>query len=169
MSGYAVFSWVGASVHCRKCGELATLDTPFEFYRAREGLPESETRPAHRWNGWLVVEKHPLIAKWVAPEDGQSYDRPLGVVLCSSCYAKYAYEVSWPADAYFQWDIRGHILWAYNREHARVLLEFIGSKERDEMRYPRYRDSLRKLPSELISAKVRDDVIKAIKRTLATE
>jgi hypothetical protein len=116
-----------------------------------------------------VVEKHPLIAKWVAPDDGRSYEKPLGVALCSSCYAKYAYEVSWPADAYYQWNIRGHTLWAFNHDHARVLLEFIASKERDEMRFPRYRHSLRKLPTEFIIAKVRDDVVRAISRTLEAD
>jgi hypothetical protein len=168
MSGYRVFDLVGAVVRCRTCGGPALLDTPFEFYSARKGLPEGETRPAHRWNGWLVVEKHPSIVRWMAPEAGHSYTRLLGVASCSRCHAHYAYDVSWPDDAHYRWDIRGHILWAFNREHARVLQEFIGSKDRDPSRYPGYKKSLTKLPTEFITAKVRDDIVKAISRTLET-
>lgn len=166
MSSYRVFDLSGAIVRCRACAGPAALDAPFEFYSAHKGLPEGETRPAHRWNGWLVVEKHPSIARWEAPEAGRDYSRLLGVALCSRCHAQYAYDVSWPDDAYYRWDIRGHILWAFNREHARVLLEFIGSKERDPARFPGYEKSLTKLPSEFITAKVRDDIVKAISRTL---
>jgi hypothetical protein len=169
MTGYRVFDLTGAFVRCRVCGGPAVLDAPFEFYSARDGLPEAEMRPAHRWDGWLVIEKHPSIARWVAPDAGQSYSRFLGVALCSKCHAQYAYEVSWPADAYYQWEIRGHILWAYNREHTRVLLDFIESKERDPGRFPGYAKSLTKLPTEFITAKVREDIVKAISSTLDDE
>src|SRR5437868_2978132 len=138
MSGYRVFNLSGAFVRCRVCGGSAVLDAPFEFYGAGEGLPEGERRTAHRWDGWLVIERHPSIARWVAPDAGQNYARYLGVAQCRQCHAQYAYEVSWPADAYYQWEIRGHSLWAYNRKHARVLLEFIGSKERDPSRFSGY-------------------------------
>jgi hypothetical protein len=145
------------------------LDAPFEFYSVRGGLPGGETRPAHKWNGWLIIEKHPSIARWVAPGPGQNYARYLGVTQCRECHAQYAYEVSWPDDAYFQWEIRGHTLWACNREHAQVLLEFISSKVREPHHFPGYEKSLTKLPTEFIGSKVRDDVIKAITRTLENE
>jgi hypothetical protein len=166
MTGYRVFDLTGAIVRCRVCGGRAVLDAPFEFFSARDGLPEGEDRPAHHWNGWLVIEKHPSTARWIEPAPGQDYSQFLGVARCAMCHAQYAYEVLWPADAYYQWNIRGHTLWAYNRDHARALLEFITSKERDETRFPLYSRSLRKLPTEFITAKVRDDIVKAISRTL---
>jgi hypothetical protein len=114
MPGYRVFDLTGAFVRCRVCGGPALLDAPFEFYGARDSLSDGETRPAHRWDGWQVIEKHPSIVRWVAPGAAQNYSQFLGVALCSKCHTQYAYEVSWPADAFYQWDIRGHILWAYN-------------------------------------------------------
>ena len=89
-----------------------------------------------------------------------------GVVNCRQCYHLDVHDISWPDEAYFRWDIRGHTLWACNREHAQVLLAFLGSKERDPSRFPGYVKSLRKVPKEFISAKVRDDIVKAITRTL---
>jgi hypothetical protein len=88
------------------------------------------------------------------------------VTKCSNCHEIAVREVAWPEDAYFQWDIRGHTLWAWNREHAQVLLDFLGSKERDENKYGRYERNLRKLPSALISSKVRSLVVRRITETL---
>src|SRR5689334_19567299 len=106
MSGYREFDLAGAFVRCRVCGGPALLDAPFEFYSARVGLSASldETHQAQKWDAWLVIEKHPSIARWVAPEVGQNYTRYLGVALCEKCHAQYAYQVSWPDDAYYRWD-----------------------------------------------------------------
>jgi hypothetical protein len=79
------------------------------------------------------------------------------------------HDLRWPDDAYYSWDTRGHILWARHRAHAEALLGFIASKERDERRYPGYERALSRLPGEFIVAKVRDDVVRAITRTLEEE
>jgi hypothetical protein len=144
------------------------LDDPFDFYSAKS-IPPDLMANAHSWGEKLVVEKYPSVMKWVKPARGQGYTHRRGVVRCIDCHHLGAHDISWPDDAYYKWDIRGHNLWACNREHAQVLLEFLGSKDRDETRLPAYEKSLRKLPTEFITAKVRDDIVKAITRTLENE
>ncbi len=158
-------------VRCRKCGGHAMVGDPFSFYGVKQAkdLPPEVLERAHSWSGRLVVENYPSVVSWIAPKKRQGYTHGLGVVRCMACYHQEARDISWPADAYYKWEIRGNTLWAYNLEHARVLLAFIASNERDENRFPGYEKSLRKLPTEFITAKVRDDVVKAISRTLGAE
>ncbi len=156
-------------VRCPVCGGKALLDDPFEFYSVTAGLSEELSQRAQQWGGWLVVERYPSVIKWVEPGKGVGYEHRRGVIKCLACHNVKAENVSWPDDAYYRWDIRGNTLWACNREHAEVLLAFLGSKERDESHFPGYEKSLRKLPTEFISAKVREDIVKAISRTLEAE
>lgn len=107
-----------------------------------------------------------------------------GWLVCYSCHLREIYEVAWywslhpeqyagktkivrwPEDAWFRWEIRGHLLWAYNRAHAQVLLDFLSAKERKEQNYGDYRKGLERLPREIISAKIRPLVVKRISQTL---
>src|SRR4051812_26037825 len=116
-------------VRCPKCGGRALLDDPFAFYSAKT-VPAELAANAYKWGGRLVVEKYPSTIKWVEPPTGQGYPHRRGVVRCLACHYLGAHDLSWPDDAYYKWDIRGHTLWACNREHAQVLLAFLGSKER---------------------------------------
>ncbi|MEO8289252.1 MAG: hypothetical protein ABI670_22830 [Chloroflexota bacterium] len=156
-------------VRCPICAGYAQVDDPFSFYSAKKALPDGIEGPSHVWGGRLVVEKYPSVAKWTTPEKGEGYKHNKGVVRCAVCHHIGLHEISWPNDAYYRWDIRGNTLWACNREHAEAILSFLSSKERDETRYPGFEKSLRKLPTEFITAKVRDDVVKAITRTLAED
>ena len=90
-----------------------------------------------------------------------------GVVKCPHCYLLIKHRLEWPADAYYQWDIRGVTLWAWCTEHACVLLGFLAASERDVARFPGW--GLHKLPREIISAKNRDEVVKRITATLQRE
>jgi hypothetical protein len=157
-----------AIVCCPKCGGRALLDEPFAFYPPGI-IPAQLVAQAHTWGQRLVVEKYPSVVKWPHLERGQGYVHKRGVVKCLGCHHIEAHDIAWPDEAYYKWDIRGQTLWACNREHAQVLLDFLGSKGRDASRHPGYVRSLRKLPKEFISAKVRDDIVKAISRTLESE
>jgi hypothetical protein len=181
----STLSWTGwpeqFDIRCPKCGGRAVFDEPFSFLSCKEGVPENEPRPVHRWGGWLVVEKYPSVLSWTAPrgshqslifpkaKEGSGYYvvRKKGVVKCSACHHVGVHELNWPEDAFFRWEIRGDTLWAWSAEHARVLLEYIGSEERDATKFPAYLRQLRRLPKQFLSAKVRDLVVKNISDTLA--
>ncbi len=166
------------SIHCTRCGGHAIFDEPFDFYPERKGLPLAEGRPVHRWGGRFVVEKYPSILPWVPPKgyqqalsshvaeegSGVYVMHRTGVMKCTDCHRVAVHALQWPTDAYYQWNIRGHILWAWSREHAQVLLDYLGGTERDPNKILWWRVS--KLPQAVIAAKVRDNVVKQITRTL---
>ena len=79
------------------------------------------------------------------------------------------HRLTWPDDAYFQWRIRNSTLWAWSADHARVLLAYISSLQRDPDQFPGYEVSLRQLPKAALTAHARERVVKLITRTLAGE
>jgi hypothetical protein len=154
-------------IRCPRCAACAVFDTPFEFYLPNDILPEAEVRPTHQWGQRLVIEKYPSVLKWLPPYEKWYEGWPkTGVVKCTNCHLVAAHELTWPDEAYYQWDIRGYRLWAWSQKHARILLAFLGNMERDPERFPGYQLMLRKLPKEVTSAKVRDLIVKEISRTL---
>ena len=156
-------------VRCPRCGQRALFDRElFEFYREREGPPPAGNHPVHRFGGFYVVERYPRLVPWTPPRPQPRQERlPLiGVVKCIHCGLVAAHELSWPADAYFRWEIRGTTLWAWSAEHARVLRTFIAGTERDPRRFPYHAGSLWRLPKEIIAAKSREIVVRHITRSL---
>jgi hypothetical protein len=168
-------------VRCCRCGRRALFDEPFEFYSGSKGKPtkwvpgsghqevDLTGRSYHRWGNSFVVEKFPHVLPWVKPERGGGYTRREGVVRCTGCHTVYVHDLDWPSDAYYQWSVRGLTFWAWSTEHARVLLEFISSAEREASRFPFYRRSLERLPQPVISAKNRDLVVRHLRRALEAE
>jgi hypothetical protein len=167
-------------VRCPQCGGHAVFDEPFLFYARRDQVPESEHRPFHQWGGWFVIEKYPSLMPWIAPRgSGQSlaFTKPRegsgyyamhhrGVIRCGACHQANVHELKWPDDAFYQWEIRGEILWAWSTEHARVLLAYIGGQQRDPAKFPAYSRQLRRLPKKFLSAKMRELIVKRISSVL---
>ena len=95
--------------------------------------------------------------------------RRQGIVRCPACGLDAAHRLTWPDDAFFQWRVRNSTLWAWSADHARVLLAYIGSLQRDPDQFPGYEVSLRQLPKAVVAAHARERVVKLITRTLAGE
>jgi hypothetical protein len=173
---------VPLEVRCPRCGGRASFDEPFEFIggRAAKSIDPDDPRPVHRWAGWHVREKYPSVASWKAPKgprrtlywggcpsgNGGYRLRHRGVVRCSACHFVGLHVLRWPADAFFQWSVRGNTLWAWNADHARVLLHYIGALQRDPWRFPFYRKSLQELPAAILAARSRDVVRRKIREGL---
>jgi hypothetical protein len=155
------------NLRCPRCRGKAEYDLPFDLYAAAKGQPPGEERRLHRWGGWLIAEKYPSVKPWEGAPDGISESD--GIVKCGECHFIGEHRLRWPDDAYYRWEIRGNTLWAFNSEHARVLGEFLGGKERDVTRFPHYATTLMKIPGEFLSAKVRDQIAKEIEATLRKE
>jgi len=165
-------------IKCPDCGRLANFEEPFEFLspgqRSPAGERPSEGRPVHKWGQWSVVERFPAQFAWKAPSASARHLRggrgneeryPLltnGLVLCSNCHANGKHKLAWPSDAYWQWEIRGRVLWACDRRHAELILKVI----RQGIRPPRYSPWLRHIPSHFLSAKVRSEVVRKIEASL---
>ena len=85
-----------------------------------------------------------------------------GTVRCNICYQRQKHQLEWPRDAFFQVDIRGNTLWAFNQESLIALRHFIASRERGKARRGPYQSFLMKVPTHFLEAKVRDEAVKKL-------
>lgn len=83
---------------------------------------------------------------------------------CIHCGYTNEKQVSWPKDAYWTFDIKGEILWAWSKEHSEVILEYIVSKDREQL--GRHGSSLFHIPKHFKLAKNRDTVVRKIEKRL---
>ncbi|KAF7786189.1 hypothetical protein PRUB_a0670 [Pseudoalteromonas rubra] len=161
-------------IKCPDCGELAKFEEPFEFLSKKVAPPDA-TKPTHQWGGWTVLERFPSQVSWKVPSGSSQYLRgggdaskggyPLlmnGLAQCSHCYSNRKHKLNWPSDAYWQWEVRGELLWAWDKEHAQVILNFV----KETSRPSRHSYSLKYIPSHFLSAKARDLVVKKMERSI---
>ncbi len=161
-------------IKCPDCGGFAKFEEPFEFLSKNEPRPD-ENRPMHQWGGWTVLERFPSQITWQAPSGSSQYLRsggneenggyPLltnGLTQCSLCHSNKKHKLNWPTDAFWQWEIRGEILWAWDKKHAHIILSFI----RETIRPPRRAYSIKYIPSHFLTAKVRDLVVQKMEHSL---
>ena len=84
-------------------------------------------------------------------------------ISCTNCGYQNETAISWPSEAYWTFEIKGKILWAWSVEHAKVILEYIRSGNRQEFQFQSgYAASLYHLPEYFKLAKNREATIKAI-------
>lgn len=104
---------------------------------------------------------------WAPSTYGSQYDGSRwGTVVCGSCGIRRKYCLNWPKDAYFQFGIRGKILWAYNRETAVALRTFIASPNRNQADFNQVL-FLDVVPKHFLTAKVRKEVTQQVDALLS--
>ena len=97
---------------------------------------------------------------WTPREPWVYYARArAGSVVCRACGHQSKTTLDWPNDAWFQILYRNQILWAFNRDMAVELLSYIADTNRTR-EGRKYRSFLMKVPSQFLTAKARDTVVK---------
>ena len=86
-----------------------------------------------------------------------------GVLTCKSCPTMRRYKLNWPEDAHFQISYKGQRLWAYNREFAVSLLDYLESGIRASTNA---RPFLNSVPAVFQSSKARPWVVRDLKKKL---
>ncbi|EKE76146.1 hypothetical protein [Gallaecimonas xiamenensis] len=169
-------------VRCPHCQGQAFFEEPFEFHSARHFDASAEHRPVHRWSNWLVVERFPSHYRWKAPRSSGAYIRsggyqeggvpeseggyPLmtqGLIRCPACHQQSRRRLQWPTDAYWQWQIRGQCLWAWDRQHALAILAYVQADNRPSRRGG---SPVRYVPSHFLTAKIRELVVRKLTQSL---
>ncbi len=89
----------------------------------------------------------------------------LGTVVCRNCSLRRKHTLSWPNDAYFQIDSRGKVLWAYHRESAIDLRNYLESVDRKQSGY-KWELFLRHVPGDFLVAGLREQQVKLLDRLL---
>jgi len=104
-----------------------------------------------------------------------------GALSCPACAFQRKHKVKWPDEAYFQVEYRGKVLWAYDRQTAIKLLNYVESKERRKgidyyiptktHRIPfRTVDRfLHKIPAHFLTKSAREKVSKKLRKKLSTK
>jgi hypothetical protein len=161
-------------IKCPSCGDLAKFEEPFVFTDPKN-IPVGVEYKS--WGGWGVIERFPSNFKWVAPSSSSQFLRgggdngqggyPLltyGLVQCGGCHQNKKHKLNWPSDSYWQWSVKGEILWAWGIQHAKEILAYIEA----DIRPSRKCYSLKYIPTHFLTSKVKQSVIKQMARSLNT-
>ncbi|KAF1055017.1 MAG: hypothetical protein GAK43_00556 [Stenotrophomonas maltophilia] len=95
----------------------------------------------------------------------RSHGQDIGSIDCPGCGLRRRHELAWPGDAWYLVAHRGHLLWAFHRESALELLDYLQSSERNLRRY-RWRAFLLHVPTPFKVRKARDAVCRQLLRLL---
>ena len=95
-----------------------------------------------------------------------------GVATCINCGLRRRHKLTWPNDAYFNTEYKGNILWAYNREMAMILLEYLNSPDRKKHKFYKRGTQgswswLRNLPKVFQTKKATPHVVKKLEKLLS--
>lgn len=88
-----------------------------------------------------------------------------GGVCCEVCGERRKHDLNWPNDAYYVVMYRQQFLWAFHREAAYELYQYLSEKLRDPWRY-RYSFFLLHIPAIFKQKKARDHVMKQLLKLL---
>jgi len=86
-------------------------------------------------------------------------------ISCINCGYKGIKNLSWPEDAFWKFDVKGKILWAWSKEHSQEILEYLNSSKRDEFQY-KNTAALLHIPKHFKLAKNRSLAVKKIRNEL---
>ncbi len=185
-----IYQWGGMPREIEIACPLCQKKAVFQFARmipiARKAhIPFFEKSPHfeyfHNKNGYsrhLVIYQPAIFAELdknkiaTLGEIAPLYQSPLiwisdsmGAYHCFSCHSKKPHHLNWQKDAFYKTDIRGHLFWAYDKEHLLAIRDFIYSKERKEKNHA-YAISLYHLPTFFKQKKMREPMLKIIDKML---
>lgn len=98
----------------------------------------------------------------------RSHGMDIGSVHCENCHIRRKHRLKWPNDAHYAVSYKDKVLWAFDRESACDLHDFILSKTRDVSKY-RWSSFLLHVPTVFKAQKAREYVAKKLLRLLAAK
>lgn len=84
-----------------------------------------------------------------------------GTAVCTKCDLRRKHKLKWPDEAYYRVNVKRQTLWAFNRQSALDLRDYIKSEDRDRSIY-KYRSFLLKVPSYFQAKAFRDLIVKRL-------
>ncbi|MDP9143494.1 MAG: hypothetical protein M3N43_02155 [Actinomycetota bacterium] len=117
------------------------------------------------WQGWLIIEHDPALYRWKHPSGGYRKSDE-GILACSNCVSRRRHLLDWPSDAYYRFELRQGLLWAWNRDQVDALLEFIISSNRNARAHGGHFLFLHHIPGEFLQAQARSEIVHRLRRRL---
>lgn len=96
----------------------------------------------------------------------RSHGMDIGSVRCEHCHLRARHDLKWPDHAYYSVSHKNHVLWAFDRDSATDLKDYLLSKSREVSRY-RWSSFLLHIPTIFKTHKAREAVSKQLLRLLA--
>ena len=174
-----------ATIRCPRCGKAAEFRKAFALIQGKAwgwweprlwpsaSLTDWDGKerwypgdPAPAWRSWIVIEQDPSIHRWKKPPRGGYSATDEGVIACLNCVGRRKHVLDWPADAFYRFELTQGVLWAWNRELAQALIDFIGSTRRDPAAYGPHFLFLSHIPKRFLLAKEREATVKLLDRAL---
>jgi hypothetical protein len=98
----------------------------------------------------------------------RSHGSDFGTAHCTSCGLRRRHVLDWPSEARYQVEFRGSVLWAFDRESATEIRDFVASADRNRATF-RWQRLLLHIPKEFLVAKARDELVKRLDKCLASD
>ena len=175
-----------AVVRCDRCGGRAVFRHAFALISQKQwGYWEPRLWPCARatdwegqarwspgdpppsWPGYVVIEQDAELHRWTKPAAGYRAD-DRGVIQCDGCVGRRTHVLRWPADAFYRFELRQGLLWAWSRAGAQALIDLVASEERDPAAHGvDHFLFLRHVPTVFLGAKDREEIVKRLTRGLA--
>ncbi len=103
---------------------------------------------------------------WEHPKyPGHRAHWPVGSFRCERCLARGMHWLNWPHDAYFSVSYRNHVLWAFHRESAIALTDYLESTQRTVWKHG-WAGFLQHVPTVFKVRKAREAVVKQLGKLL---
>ncbi len=170
-----------ATIRCPRCGQRATFRHAFSLVQRRDWTwwesrlwPSSRMgdwsgrnrwrsgQPPPTWKGEIIIEHDPELFEWRPPSDGHRRSDD-GIVRCERCIGRIAHRLLWPEDAWYRFEVRRGLLWAWSRPHAVAMRDFIASHERKPGAHGYgFILFLSHIPGKFLQAKERDAIVATI-------
>lgn len=155
-------------IRCPVCGGPAEFRFAFTLLGERQ-YSEFQTKmwpwaETARWGGWYVIQHDPALYRWKPPPQGYERNND-GIRMCAVCVGRAKHRLDWPTDAFYRFELREGLLWAWTFDHASALADFIESKERDPGQHG-YFLFLRHIPKEFLDRRCRDRVVREIRKKI---
>jgi len=96
----------------------------------------------------------------------RSHGLDIGSVNCSHCHLRRKHQLNWPEEAYYSIEYKGNQLWAFNRESACDLRDYIESNHRKYGEY-KWGGFLLHVPTVFKKQGAREHVVKQLGRLLS--
>lgn len=96
----------------------------------------------------------------------RSHCQDIGTIQCAGCGLIKKHKLDWENEAYFSITYKGKHLWAFNRESAQELKQYINSKDRNLDKY-NWSNFLLHIPSVFKKQSARDSIVKSLSKLLS--
>lgn len=139
-----------------------------------------QDRFGHHWHGALYyagLHGDPHVALGILPQGYEpgnwshsqflqrSHGLEIGSLRCVHCHLRRPHTLRWPDEAYYTVTHKNHALWAFHRESANDLRDYLLSKTRDVSKY-RWSSFLLHVPTVFKTQKARETVSRQLLRLL---